>query len=377
LSEGASRPVTLLHVFSTFAVGGPQTRFVAIADGLGAKYRHLIASMSGRTEAAALLPAHVAWEPVPVRNIPGNPLANVRAYARQLRDLAPGALVTYNWGALEWAIANRFGPRLPHIHIEDGFGPDEAVKRFRRRIWLRRGGLKRTEAVIVPSRNLERIALEEWRLPRSQVTYLPNGIDLARFGAAPAEADSAFVRRPDELVVGTCAALRPEKNLARLVRVFAACGVANARLVICGAGAELAALRAAAEAAGIADKVVFTGFLARPERALCNFDVFAMSSDTEQMPLGLLEAMAAGLPAAATDVGDTKAMVAGANRQFIVPASDEAALARALAALLRDPALRASLGSANRLKAEREFALDQMIAAYDRLFQAVAEERRA
>ena len=47
----SGRKITLLHVFSTFAVGGPQTRFATIADRLGPKYRHLIVSMSGRTEA--------------------------------------------------------------------------------------------------------------------------------------------------------------------------------------------------------------------------------------------------------------------------------------------------------------------------------------
>lgn len=364
--------LTLLHVFSTFAVGGPQRRFVAIADALGGKYHHLIASMSGRTDAAALLSANVDYELIPVRNIPRNPLANILVYSRELRRLRPDLLITYNWGALEWAIANRVGPRLSHIHIEDGFGPDEAIKRFRRRVLLRRIGLGRCDAVVVPSRNLERIALGEWRLPRKRVIYLPNGIDLARFSRPVRETERAFVKRPGELIVGTCAALRPEKNLMRLVRAFAVCNAPNARLVICGEGPERPSLEAAAQTAGIADRVVFTGFLARPETALAGFDVFAMSSNTEQMPLGLLEAMAAGLPAVTTDVGDCKAIVAEDNARFVVPVTDEVALAAALDTLLADTALRARLGAANGAKAEQEFSLGRMIAAYDRLFETVA-----
>ena len=77
----------------------------------------------------------------------------------------------------------------------------------------------------------------------------------------------------------------------------------NARLVICGDGSERQALEAAARANNIVDQVVFTGYLDKPELALAGFDIFAMSSDTEQMPYGLLEAMSAGLPVAATDVG--------------------------------------------------------------------------
>ncbi len=385
----ATRPIVLLHVFSTFAVGGPQTRFATIADRLGRKYRHLIVSMSGRTEATSLLSERVAYDIIPVANAvarrasdrqgapssrtailntPRNPIANALRFAGQLRRLKPDLLITYNWGALEWAVGNRFGPHLPHIHIEDGFGPDEAVARFRRRIWLRRVGLKRAQAVVVPSRNLEGIAREEWKLRRVRIVYLPNGVDIPRFSAAMPLADRAFGKRPGELIVGTCAALRQEKNLARLIRAFAACGPANARLVIVGDGPERASLQMVVTENDLTGRVLFTGYLAQPERALANFDIFAMSSDTEQMPYGLLEAMAAGLPAAATDVGDIKSIVAEGNRPYIVSIADPAALTAALRTLLRDPALRARLGAENREKARREFSLDTMIAGYDRLF---------
>jgi glycosyltransferase involved in cell wall biosynthesis len=370
------RKITLLHVFSTFAVGGPQTRFAMIAERLGPKYRHLIVSMSGRTEAAALLPAGVEYSLVPIHNTPRNPLANAWRFGRQLRALKPDQLITYNWGSLEWAVGNRFGPNLPHIHIEDGFGPDEVAARFKRRIWLRRVGLAKVKTIIVPSRNLERIAVEEWRFPPARVRYLPNGVDTERFGAPVPEADRAFRKNPGELIVGTCAALRPEKNLGRLIRAFAACGPRDARLVICGDGAERAELEAVARANGVADRCIFTGYLAKPELALAGFDIFAMSSDTEQMPYGLLEAMCAGLPVAATDVGDIKAMVADDNRQFVVNVVDAAALTGALRSLLRDAALRAKLGAANRAKARSEFSIETMIETYDFLFGDISPRRR-
>jgi glycosyltransferase involved in cell wall biosynthesis len=365
---GPARPITLLHVFSTFAVGGPQTRFATIADRLGGKYRHLIVSMSGKTEATGLLSGNVDYQLVPIRNTPGNPLANIRRFADQLGRLKPDMLVTYNWGALEWAIGNRFGPRLPHVHIEDGFGPDEAVTRFKRRVWLRRVGLKSARAVAVPSHYLERIARDEWKLKHTRIVYLPNGVDMVRFSARIPLAERAFAKQPGEVVVGTCAALRPEKNLARLIRAFAACASANSRLVIVGDGPERPVLQTVVTESDLGNRVLFTGHLAQPERALANFDIFAMSSDTEQMPYGLLEAMAAGLPAVATDVGDTKSIVAESNSPYIVGLSDPAALTAALRTMLRDAALRTKLGADNREKAQREFSLETMVAAYDRLF---------
>jgi glycosyltransferase involved in cell wall biosynthesis len=80
--------------------------------------------------------------------------------------------------------------------------------------------------------------------------------------------------------------------------------------------------------------------------------------------------MAAGLPVAATDVGDTKSIVAELNCPFVVSAGDEPALGAALGALLDDPARRRSLGDANRTKAHAEFSLDAMVSAYDRLFES-------
>ncbi len=89
------------------------------------------------------------------------------------------------------------------------------------------------------------------------------------------------------------------------------------------------------------------------------------------MPLSVLEAMATGLPVAATDVGDIAAMVAPENRPFITPL-DETALAKAIASLIRDPALRQRVGAANRAKAVAEFGQVGMIAAWRALFDGTA-----
>ncbi len=162
-----------------------------------------------------------------------------------------------------------------------------------------------------------------------RVIYLPNGIDCGRFSrACPIRSFSPRSGLTDEhLVVGTVAALRAEKNLGRLLRLFAALPPSlSARLVIVGDGPERGALEEIAVHLGIADRVVMTGAMAAPERILGRFDVFALSSDTEQMPNSILEAMAAGLPILATDVGDVKRIVARENVPFVISREDEASI---------------------------------------------------
>jgi glycosyltransferase involved in cell wall biosynthesis len=104
-----------------------------------------------------------------------------------------------------------------------------------------------------------------------------------------------------------------------------------------------------------------------PEAVLGEFDIFALSSDTEQMPNALLEAMAAGRAIAAVDVGDVKDIVCEANREFIVERDDAPAFARALTRLLRDPEKRRALGAANRQRAVDEFSQERMFSAYSRI----------
>ena len=173
-------------------------------------------------------------------------------------------------------------------------------------------------------------------------------------------------------LVATVAALRAEKNLQRLLLAFAAATrrpgrLVPARLVIVGDGPERPALQALAVDLGIMQCVSFAGHVADPAPLYAGFDLFALSSDTEQMPIAVIEAMAAGLPVAATDVGDVRSMLAEANAPFVV-ARDDAALAAGLGSLLDDTDLRARIGAANRARAREMFDQERMFAAYAALF---------
>ncbi|HLL31458.1 MAG TPA: glycosyltransferase, partial [Allosphingosinicella sp.] len=143
----------------------------------------------------------------------------------------------------------------------------------------------------------------------------------------------------------------------------------DARLVIVGTGPESERIAAEARARGVADRLVMPGFLADPARWIGRFDVFALSSDSEQFPISLVEAMAAGLPAVATAVGDVAQMVADDNRPLIVDAEDEAAFAAALDSLAERPDLRRAIGRANREKAAAEYDEAVMIERYARLYE--------
>lgn len=362
-------PVRVLHAHSTFGHGGKEARAVQLMNAFGAAAEHVVISAApGEIGAAkALAPGVKADFPTdapPLGGLPGLPrLFRLSRYMRRF-DL----VLTYNWGAFDAVMARHLFGGPPLVHHEDGFNQDEAGELKTRRNLYRRLGLAAAYRLVVPSARLEAIARKAWAQPPTKVVRIANGIEVCRYSAPPAREIPGLETRPGEIVIGTVAGLRAVKNLPRLVRAFAAMTSPSARLVIVGAGPESERIAAEARARGVADRLIMPGFLADPALWIGRFDVFALSSDSEQFPISLVEAMAAGLPAVATSVGDVASIVSDDNRPLIVEAEDEAAFAAALDSLAERPDLRRGIGRANREKAAAEYDEAGMVANYARLY---------
>lgn len=359
LREGP--PPVLLHVFHSFGTGGAQTRFIQLANHFAAALRHVVIAMNGDYSALSALKPDSPVTRFGPRLSKGSLVRELPKRRMAVAAVDPDILITHNWGTVDWALA-RIGRRSRHIHIEDGFGPDEAHGLKLRRNLARRMFLWGSQ-VVVPSETLRRIALERWKISRPSLHYIPNGIDCARFARTrPLPTTSA---KP---VVGTVAALRGEKNQARLLRAMAIVRREHpAELVIVGDGPQRPNLQSLAESLGLQDAVSFRGHIADPAPIYGAFDIFALTSDTEQMPYTVLEAMAAGLPIVATDVGDIRAMVSSENVRLIVE-RDENKIAAAISETIRNQELARRAGEANAAKARLSYDQSVMFVAFAKLY---------
>jgi glycosyltransferase involved in cell wall biosynthesis len=363
-------PVNILHVHSTFALGGKEARAVRLMNAFGPAARHtILTAMRGESSARAAIAANVEADfPEPGPPLTGLPTPRrLGRIARAMRGF--DLVLTYNWGAFDAVMARLFAKTMrlpPLIHHEDGFNADEVEALKPRRTAYRRLGLRAAHRLVVPSETLETIARTAWRQPEGRVVRIPNGIPLSDY-AAPPEPIPGVEKRPNEVLVGTVAGLRPVKNLPRLVRAFAAM-TSPARLVIVGTGPDCERIAAEARRLGVADRVHMPGFLADPARWIGTLDIFALSSDSEQFPISLIEAMAAGVPAVATAVGDVGHIVSADNAPLIVAREDEAAFTAALESLAARPDLRRAIGRANRARAASCYDEAEMVARYALLY---------
>lgn len=375
IGTATSSMPSFLHVFPSFGIGGAQRRTVDLANSILADKRHVIVALDRDFGAAEELKFDVRHRLVSLgcKSSSRPDLDNLRTFRRLVAQHRPEILITYNWGAIEAALANRIAPLCPHLHFEDGFGPDETPSRqLPRRVWGRRLALSGKSTIVVPSKTLLNLAKSTWRFRSTRLRYIPNGIDCHRFSSSDGEQQPSLRQDPEEILIGAIGTLRPEKNFSRLLRLVAtASSDRPVRLIVVGDGPERPSLEALASELGIDDRTTFVGHQRSPERFLEQLDIFALTSDTEQMPYCLIEAMAASLPVIATDVGDVKSMLPATNQAFVAAPSDEPALAPLLKQLIEQPELRHELGALNRAHAHQHFDHKAMLSRYIDLFASL------
>lgn len=190
-----------------------------------------------------------------------------------------------------------------------------------------------------------------------------NGVPDTRHRARP---DAGWL--PEVVMVARCI---EQKDHPLLLRVMARikCPV---RTVFVGDGPQLPRLKQEAEQLGIRHRVDFLGNRWDVAQLLARAHIFALPTNWEGLPLSILEAMRAGLPVVASNVGGVSEAVAHGETGFLVDPGDEEGFHRRLVDLLDDPFLRRRMGAAGRARYESRFTLRQMLDKTMAVYQMAA-----
>ena len=243
-------------------------------------------------------------------------------------------------------------------------------------------GFRVASRVLANSAAVARSLARDDHLAPTRTVVIPNFVDETAFVPPAVET----VRRWREMldltdggpIVGTIASLLPIKDQATLVRAVAQLTRAwpTIRLVVVGDGPLRDELRALAEALGIASHVRFAGHQPNVPSLHFLFDIAALTSVSEGFPNSLVEAMAAGRPIVATNVGGVSDAVRHDENGLLVPPGDPAAVAAALQSLLSDADRRQRMGAAGMARARAEFHATAVVASVERLYDELLSNVR-
>jgi glycosyltransferase involved in cell wall biosynthesis len=367
---------SIVHVLSSYGVGGQER--VALDLAIGQRARgHAVSVISLAPAPDGKMAEEFAAAGIAVGRVEkrgGVDPTLVPRLAGALRERRADVVHTHNPLPLIYGAPAARLVRAAAIHTKHGMNPGGAGQR-----WLRRTAARFVHAFVAVSDTTAAQARAQRDVSPGKLHTIANGIRLDRY-APDAEARAAArveLGLGDAWVVGTVGRLDSNKNQAMLVRAMAPILSSRVRLVIIGDGDARADVEAAIAALPDPRWVVMTGRRMDVPKLIHAFDVFALSSSTEGLPLVVPEAMAAGLPIVTTGVGGLPSVVDDQITGLVVDV-DEHRLGRALGALEADRDRARAMGSRARSVALARFSYDRMVDAYLGLYDryARAQPRR-
>lgn len=355
-------------------IGGASAHVRDLADAMARRGHAPCVLLGGAGEVTAQFDAlGVPYRSLAHLKHPLSPAHDLRAtheLMRHLEALSPDLVAVHSSkaGVIGRLAAQRLG--LPVTYTAHGWsvlvGHGLRARAYRR---IERWMAPRCARIITVSEADRRYALREGIGSAGQVVVVHNGVpDVGATGRADPG------REPPRIV--SVARLEEPKDHATVLRALAGVTDQPWDLDLVGSGPLEASLRGLADELAIAGRVHFLGSRRDVPERLAGAQIFVLASSVEGFPLSILEAMRAGLPVVASDVGGIREAVEDGATGALIAGGDVPAMRRALGALLADPARRRSWGAGGRRRYEQGFTFDHMYARTMGVFEAVLGERR-
>lgn len=260
-----------------------------------------------------------------------------------------------------------FGRRPPVLFTEHGRAFPDLPNR--KRMAFNRLFLRKADCVVAVGKDVKRALVENEGIPSSRIDVIYNGVRLSDFAGEPelrcqirrelgiaTEAPVAIQVARLDYLKDHCTALRSAERVAKTCPQF--------RLILVGEGPERSKVEAEITKRNLKEHVILLGLRTDVKQLLAAADLFLLTSISEGIPVTLIEAMGARLPIVSTAVGGVTEVVEHAKAGLLTAAGDDGALAEAIISLIRDAALRRSLGNEGYARARQVFSEEEMHRRY-------------
>lgn len=361
----------MLHVLAPGPAGGLESVVRTLASGQKARgYAVGVVSVIGLDQAEPAL--HASLRARGVETLPVELPA--RAYSRERGEyraifsrIRPDIVHTHGYRSdvLAGGVAASLGiPRVTTVH---GFTGGDWKNRIYEFLQLR--AFRHFEAVVPVSRPLAR-KLEHRGVPGRKLTVIANGFDATAPLVSRQQARQILGLPPEAAVVGWVGRLSREKGLDVMLEALASLGPEYPQLSVVGDGAQREHLQDQVQRLRLAGRVHWHGLVPDAATLYRAFDVFVLSSRTEGTPISVFEAMAAGVPIVATEVGGVPDVLRS-SEAWLVPPDDPPRLAQAIAESLRDSTEAEMRARRARQRLDEVYGLESWIEEYDRLYRSI------
>ncbi|WP_459938122.1 GT4 family glycosyltransferase PelF [Desulfonatronum parangueonense] len=354
----------VMQVIYAFNVGGSESVARDIALKLNTNVEHAVASLEYDGHFREVFDTNNVRTYVIDRK-PTEFLGPMLRIWNAMRSFKPHVVHTHHLYQLfySWPGALLCGARLIHTeHEYYSLLPEKYRSRLHR--------ISRfCNAVTGVNKETSDFLVQKVKISKSKVHTIVNGIDLQKFKNSSCNREQ-FGIAADDLVAGIVARLHPVKDHSMLLHAFRTVvdKLPKAKLLIVGDGAERENLEKQRDALGLEHNVKFLGTRSDIPNILSCIDLFVLASWKEGLPLSILEAMAAGKPVVATDVGGVPSVVNNSNSGIIVPHRNPEAMAEAILQMLFNKNNMERYGSAGRRYVEDNYSLDKSISKYASLY---------
>jgi glycosyltransferase involved in cell wall biosynthesis len=359
------RKPRLLMLITLSELGGAQTAVALLLPGIVAEFEVTVAAqgsgplrVAAETAGARYVELHHVRRPID----PWHDALALVELIRLCRQVGPDIVHVHS---SKMGVLGRLAAWLAHVPIRVltvhgwSFAPYHGPSRSLF-VWIERLMRPVTTTVVCVSEKTRQEGVAARACDPRRSVVIHNAVDVHAFAHAPRRDRTAEV-----VGVGRFAYPKDFATLLEALRLVEA----PCRVRLVGDGPELDAVASALDRMGLSRRVQLLGARADVPDLLASSDIFVLSSRSEGFPVSVLEAMAAGLPVVATDVGGVAEAVEEGETGFLVPAGDSEALARGLERLLVDGELRHRLGAAGRARARSHFDVSPYRAAYAALYR--------
>ncbi|HBS25785.1 MAG TPA: glycosyl transferase family 1 [Gammaproteobacteria bacterium] len=367
------RPLQIAFVFHrSDIIGGASIYAAFVAQELSRQGHSVRFFVPGKGHYTERLEADgLQWEAVRFLARSLNPVTNIRALmalSRGLRAFAPDLISAQ--ASTAGALCRVIGPRLkvPVVYTPHSWVFAPGTPKLESTVgWMIERSLRhRTDAVIAVSSFERDLGIQRGVVHPDQITVIHNGLPDTDITT------SASTVPTDPCRIICVARFETQKDQATLLRAVAQLPVGKVELVFVGNGSLMEEARELANELKIVDSIVWKGAIDSVETELLAADLFVLPTRWESLPLSIIEAMRAGLPVIASDVGGISEVVIDGDTGLVVPSGSVSAMQKAILKLVSDPDLLLAMGKAGRARFEQHFSLDNMIQPTMALYQTVA-----